>query len=51
MGHEAAAPQALVPLYCHVQVVACSAMTGQGVLEGFSWLVHDISQRIYLIDL
>mmetsp|Transcript_8826 Transcript_8826/g.15282 ORF Transcript_8826/g.15282 Transcript_8826/m.15282 type:complete len:187 (+) Transcript_8826:177-737(+) len=34
----------------HCKVVACSAVTGEGVLEGFSWLVHDISQRIYLID-
>eukprot|EP00879_Flechtneria_rotunda_P007226 GHRR01007583.1.p2 GENE.GHRR01007583.1~~GHRR01007583.1.p2 ORF type:complete len:186 (+),score=52.70 GHRR01007583.1:258-815(+) len=32
----------------HVCVMACSAHTGQGLLEGFDWLVSDISSRIYL---
>lgn len=32
----------------HTQVVACSAVTGDGLLKGFDWLVGDISQRIYL---
>eukprot|EP00775_Hariotina_reticulata_P004513 gene4513-4766_t len=32
----------------HVKIVACSAHTGQGLLEAFEWLVSDISSRIYL---
>jgi len=32
----------------HVRIVACSAHTGEGLLEAFEWLVKDISSRIYL---
>ena len=32
------------------QVVACSAVTGEGLLQGFDWMVGDISQRIYLFE-
>ena len=31
-------------------IVACSAMDGSGLLEGFEWLVKDISARIYLLE-
>jgi ADP-ribosylation factor-like protein 2 len=34
----------------HCRVVPCSAVTGEGILEGFDWLVKDISSRIYLFD-
>lgn len=32
----------------HVKTVVCSARTGDGLLEGISWLVEDISSRIFL---
>ena len=31
-------------------IVACSAVDGSGLLEGFDWLVKDIAARIYLLD-
>lgn len=34
----------------HCRIVACSAVTGSGILDGFDWLVKDISSRIYLYD-
>lgn len=34
----------------HTQIVACSAVTGDGLLQGFDWMVGDISQRIYLYE-
>jgi ADP-ribosylation factor-like protein 2 len=34
----------------HCRIVACSAVTGKGLLDGFDWLVQDISSRIYLLD-
>mmetsp|Transcript_14759 Transcript_14759/g.32072 ORF Transcript_14759/g.32072 Transcript_14759/m.32072 type:complete len:186 (-) Transcript_14759:645-1202(-) len=34
----------------HCRILACSAVTGEGILEGFDWLVKDISSRIYLFD-
>eukprot|EP00981_Chlorochromonas_danica_P002697 scaffold537_cov180-Ochromonas_danica.AAC.2 len=33
----------------HYLVLPCSAMTGQGLAEGFDWLVRDISSRIFLL--
>jgi ADP-ribosylation factor-like protein 2 len=32
------------------RVVAASARTGEGLLEGFGWLVKDIASRIYLFS-
>eukprot|EP00878_Enallax_costatus_P024040 GHUV01025628.1.p1 GENE.GHUV01025628.1~~GHUV01025628.1.p1 ORF type:complete len:185 (+),score=15.04 GHUV01025628.1:134-688(+) len=32
----------------HCKAIACSAHTGDGLLEAFEWLVSDISSRIYL---
>lgn len=32
------------------QIVGCSAMTGDGLLQGFDWLVSDISSRIYMLQ-
>jgi ADP-ribosylation factor-like protein 2 len=32
----------------HTRTIACSAHTGQGLLDAFEWLVKDISSRVYL---
>ena len=34
----------------HVHIQACSAVSGDGVLTGFEWLVGDIGDRIYMYD-
>ncbi|MEW5304981.1 MAG: hypothetical protein WDW38_010689 [Sanguina aurantia] len=34
----------------HCRIVACSAVSGSGLLEGFDFMVKDISSRIYLFD-
>mmetsp|Transcript_23549 Transcript_23549/g.41748 ORF Transcript_23549/g.41748 Transcript_23549/m.41748 type:complete len:185 (+) Transcript_23549:698-1252(+) len=34
----------------HWAVVACSAMTGKGLLSGIDWLVQDIAARIFMMD-
>ena len=34
----------------HWKIVGCSAYTGDGLLEGFDWLVQDIASRIYVLD-
>lgn len=34
----------------HWQIVGCSALTGEGLLSGFDWLVSDIASRIYMLD-
>jgi|TARA_B110000003_G_scaffold123643_2_gene126031 ADP-ribosylation factor-like protein 2 len=34
----------------HWNIVACSAVTGEGLLEGFDWLVKDCADRIYMFD-
>ncbi|OMO81666.1 hypothetical protein CCACVL1_12313 [Corchorus capsularis] len=34
----------------HWEIVGCSAYTGEGLLEGFDWLVQDIASRIYMLD-
>lgn len=31
----------------HVHLCACSAKTGEGLLEGMEWIVQDISSRMY----
>lgn len=31
-------------------IVACSAVDGGGLLEGFRWLVQDVAARIYLLE-
>lgn len=32
----------------HVHLCCCSARTGEGLLDGISWMVGDISKRVYL---
>uniref|UniRef100_K3X431 ADP-ribosylation factor-like protein 2 n=1 Tax=Globisporangium ultimum (strain ATCC 200006 / CBS 805.95 / DAOM BR144) TaxID=431595 RepID=K3X431_GLOUD len=34
----------------HWNIVACSAVTGAGLLEGIDWLVADIASRIFLME-
>ena len=34
----------------HCTIVSCSAMTGDGLGEGFDWVVHDAGQRLYLLQ-
>ncbi|KAG5594456.1 hypothetical protein H5410_035688 [Solanum commersonii] len=34
----------------HWRIVGCSAYTGDGLLEGFDWLVQDVALRIYMLD-
>ncbi|XP_056174599.1 ADP-ribosylation factor-like protein 2 isoform X1 [Syzygium oleosum] len=34
----------------HWKIVGCSAYTGEGLLEGFDWLVQDIASRIYMLE-
>lgn len=31
----------------HVYLCGCSARTGEGLLEGMSWMVKDVSERVY----
>ncbi|KAF1862625.1 hypothetical protein Lal_00013386 [Lupinus albus] len=33
----------------HWNIVGCSAYSGEGLLEGFDWLVQDIASRIYML--
>lgn len=51
---HAAVPQALdlksLTTKRHSRIVGCSAVTGDGLLDGFEWIVKDISSRIYLFD-
>ncbi|MBA0653510.1 hypothetical protein Goklo_020675, partial [Gossypium klotzschianum] len=34
----------------HWKIVGCSAYTGEGLLEGFDWLVQDVASRVYMLD-
>lgn len=34
----------------HWKIMGCSAYTGEGLMEGFDWLVQDIASRIYMLD-
>ncbi|KAJ0780416.1 putative P-loop containing nucleoside triphosphate hydrolase [Helianthus annuus] len=34
----------------HWRIVGGSAYTGEGLLEGFDWLVQDIASHIYVLD-
>ena len=34
----------------HWKVVSCSAVKGDGLLEGVGWLVEDIASRIFLLE-
>jgi ADP-ribosylation factor-like protein 2 len=34
----------------HWKIFGCSAMTAEGLQEGFEWIVEDISSRIFLMS-
>lgn len=34
----------------HWAVVPCSAVTGEGLIEGINWIVGDIAARIFMMD-
>jgi len=34
----------------HFRIFGCSAMTGDGLAEGFDWIVGDIASRIFLMS-
>jgi len=34
----------------HWQIVACSAVTGENLLQGVDWILDDISRRIFTLD-
>ena len=34
----------------HWRVVPCSTVTGEGLLDGFQWIVQDISARQYYLS-
>ena len=34
----------------HWKIVSCSAVTGQGLLDGIDWIVGDISSRIFMLE-
>ncbi|KAK9842022.1 hypothetical protein WJX81_004618 [Elliptochloris bilobata] len=34
----------------HWRITACSAVTGEGLLSAFEWVVGDVQSRIYLLD-
>lgn len=34
----------------HWAVVPCSAVTGEGLIEGINWIVADIAARIFMMD-
>jgi ADP-ribosylation factor-like protein 2 len=31
-------------------MIACSAYTGNGLLEGIDWIVNDIASRIFMMS-
>ncbi len=34
----------------HWSIVACSAVTGKGLVEGMDWVVDDVSSRIFMLS-
>ena len=34
----------------HWTIVKCSAVTGDGLIEGIDWVVNDISSRIFMLE-
>jgi ADP-ribosylation factor-like protein 2 len=34
----------------HWQILWCSALTAQNLLEGVNWLIDDIAARIFTLD-
>lgn len=34
----------------HCKIVACSAVTGDGLFEGFDWIVDDIAHKMFYLE-
>ena len=34
----------------HWQIIWCSAVTGENLLQGIDWLIGDIAMRIFTLD-
>ena len=34
----------------HWSISGCSAVTGQGIDQALSWLIEDVSNRLFLLD-
>lgn len=34
----------------HWQLQPCSAVTGEGLMEGMDWMVRDIASRVFMKD-
>jgi ADP-ribosylation factor-like protein 2 len=34
----------------HWRILGCSGMTGEGLKEGFDWIVDDIASRIFMLS-
>jgi len=34
----------------HWGIIPCSAVTGEGLIDGIDWLVYDIASRIFMMD-
>ena len=34
----------------HWCIVACSAVTGDGLIQGIDWVVNDVSSRIFMME-
>ena len=34
----------------HWSIMPCSAVTGEGLLDGINWVVDDIKTRIFMMD-
>ena len=38
------------PTKRHWRIESCSALSGEGLMQGFSWCVQDIAARVYMFD-
>ena len=34
----------------HCHVIGCSGVTGEGLKDGFDWIVDDISSRVFIMS-
>lgn len=34
----------------HCHVIGCSGVTGEGLKDGFDWIVNDISSRVFIMS-
>jgi len=34
----------------HWKIFGCSAVTGDGLIRGFDWIVNDITSRIFMMN-